>query len=472
MRSFCEISCTFLFLCLCVCLSVDCQKKVKPPRWKPKSRPYNGDTIIAKSSGSNIKLSCPAYGSPKPSTQWFKDEAAFDASQRPKTKVRHSSLILNDVQEVDKGNYKCVVENSAGSIDFTFIVDVIRTSWPLVLEEPQNSTVMEGERVAFQCRALNDPDATTQWIRRVSEGELANSGAETNKNFLDSNGPELVIESARVEDTGKYTCMVGNYVGIKSVDVWLMVKQTTTSTSTTTTTTKPPTTTTTTTTPTTTTTTKTIPQPTTTKLAVLDIQTGPLIPNTIDDEDFFEGSGNDLEKEEKKKKNKKNKKKKDRKMKKKLERQRERERKQQQREKKRQEELDRMNKENSMGGHVDHQELPGLTFPNFNNPNQDLSGHIFPPPIETNPPSEDDNDFFTNTGIFNGNKDNEFISNSGYTNNDILTTDKDPFNAFPQGPQPQEEEDMSAWTIYIIVGLVVGAILLVGLVAIVVILCL
>ena len=29
MRSFCEISCTFLFLCLCVCLSVNCQKKVK-----------------------------------------------------------------------------------------------------------------------------------------------------------------------------------------------------------------------------------------------------------------------------------------------------------------------------------------------------------------------------------------------------------------------------------------------------------
>ena len=108
--------------------------------------------------------------------------------------------------------------------------------------------------------------------------------------FLQSNGPELVIESARVEDAGKYTCMVGNYVGIKSVDVWLMVKQTTTSTSTTIKTTKPQTTTTTTTTPTTTTTTTTIPQPTTTKLAVLYIQTGPLMPDTTDDEDFFEGN--------------------------------------------------------------------------------------------------------------------------------------------------------------------------------------
>ena len=76
-----------------------------------------------------------------------------------------------------------------------------------------------------------------------------------------------------------------------------------------------------------------------------------------------------MEKEGKKKKNKK----KDRKRKKKLERQRERERKQQQREKKKQEDLDRMNKENSIGGHVDHQKLPGLTFPNFNNPNQGRS---------------------------------------------------------------------------------------------------
>lgn len=101
----------------------------------------------------------------------------------------------------------------------------------------------------------------------------------------------------------------------------------------------------------------------------------------------------------------------------------------------------------------------------------DLSGHIFPPPIEINPPSEDDNDFFTNTGNFNGNKDNEFISNSGNTNNDILPTDKDPFKKFPEGPQPQEEEGMSAWTIYIIVGLVAGGVLLVGLVAIVVALC-
>lgn len=110
-----------------------------------------------------------------------------------------------------------------------------------------------------------------------------------------------MIESARVEDTGKYICMVGNYIGIKSVDVWVTVKQTNlTSTTTTTTNTKPPTTTTsfTTTTPapttTTTTTTTTVattssPQPTTTTSMEV-IYIGPMVPDTTDDEDVYEGN--------------------------------------------------------------------------------------------------------------------------------------------------------------------------------------
>ena len=117
-----------------------------------------------------------------------------------------------------------------------------------------------------------------------------------------------------------------------------------------------------------------------------------------------------------------------------------------------------------------HNATPTLVYDSTLSFFVDLSGHIFPPSIETNPPSEDDNDFFTNTGNFNGNKDNEFISNSGNTINDVLPMDKDTFKKFPEGPQ-QQEEDMSAWTIYIIVGLVAGGVLLVGLVAIVVALC-
>lgn len=105
----------------------------------------------------------------------------------------------------------------------------------------QNTTVMEGQRVVLICRTPNnDSDATRQWIKRVS-GSF---------NFVQSIGRELVIESAKIADTGKYVCIVGNNNGMKmkSVDVWLTVKRTTTSTTTTTTTEAPTTTTTSTTT--------------------------------------------------------------------------------------------------------------------------------------------------------------------------------------------------------------------------------
>lgn len=61
----------------------------------------------------------------------------------------------------------------------------IGTSWPLVIQEPKNATVMEGEKVELECRALNDPDATTQWIKRNSDSG-STSGAAPNENVITS----------------------------------------------------------------------------------------------------------------------------------------------------------------------------------------------------------------------------------------------------------------------------------------------
>lgn len=103
--------------------------------------------------------------------------------------------------------------------------------------------------------------------------------------------------------------------------------------------------------------------------------------------------------------------------------------------------------------------------------NLDHFENIFPnhysTPSPTEDEDEDDNEFFPNGNInINGglgNSENPYIK-------DRLPTNNDPFSEFPEGQQ-QEEEGMSAWTIYIIVGLVAGGVLLVGLVAIVVALC-
>ncbi|XP_062619245.1 fibroblast growth factor receptor-like, partial [Saccostrea cucullata] len=127
--------------------------------------------MIVASVGGNVRIRCPAYGNPKPKTTWYKEENLIDASQRPKTKVRHFALSLNDVQTSDSGKYKCVVQNSEGSLEFTFILDVKESPvWPLMVKGPQNTTVMEGERVVFVCLSLNDPHVSYQWMKWNTDG--------------------------------------------------------------------------------------------------------------------------------------------------------------------------------------------------------------------------------------------------------------------------------------------------------------
>lgn len=49
-------------------------------RWKLKFRSYNGDIIIVKFSGSNIKLVCFVYGYFKSIIIWYKEDVLFDVS--------------------------------------------------------------------------------------------------------------------------------------------------------------------------------------------------------------------------------------------------------------------------------------------------------------------------------------------------------------------------------------------------------
>ena len=54
-------------------------------------------------------------------------------------------------------------------ISYIFFLS-IELTWPLDLEEPQNTTVNEGEDAIFTCRPLNDPTATVKWVKRNQTG--------------------------------------------------------------------------------------------------------------------------------------------------------------------------------------------------------------------------------------------------------------------------------------------------------------
>lgn len=438
------------------------------PSWKPKSRPANHDSIVSKTEGNDIKLTCGANGNPEPSIIWYKDGRLFDETARPKSKVHKYTLTIKDATVEDKGDYQCLVTNNHGSINFTFIVEVIKMTWPLELEEPDNVTVTEGEDAIFTCRPLNDPSASVKWVKRNQTGVQTSIGQTSD--FLDTGAKEmLVIKNAQRKDAGHYTCLVGNYFGIKQVDAWLNVLPRTTTTTTTTTTTRTTITTTTpTTTKTTPTTTKTTPTtttttPTTTTTEALITSFFPEPTPEWDNIDFDDDEEDEEEQRKKdKKKKKKNNKKKNRKNKKKKNKK--------NRNKNREDEnTDMPDYEESDTNHIPHV-TPDDWFRRTDRIKPDEEKTKWEQDTKSekyNPKHVDNNGLFPyeEKGI-------KKVDSSG---NDNIDNSAIEFNNGMPGEKTQqkqsEDKDIDVWTIYIIVGSVAGGVLLIGVVAIVVALC-
>ena len=64
-------------------------------------------------SGTDVKLNCPADGVPLPDAFWTKD--GTNITYVPgKLELERTSLLVTNISQSDKGDYICVVYNSAG----------------------------------------------------------------------------------------------------------------------------------------------------------------------------------------------------------------------------------------------------------------------------------------------------------------------------------------------------------------------
>jgi hypothetical protein len=68
--------------------------------------------------GGNISFECPASGVPMPSITWKKGSTPITTSGGRIT-ISNSSLLINNIQPDDVGDYTCVAVNSVGSDDLT-----------------------------------------------------------------------------------------------------------------------------------------------------------------------------------------------------------------------------------------------------------------------------------------------------------------------------------------------------------------
>ncbi|XP_060000258.1 fibroblast growth factor receptor 4 isoform X2 [Lagenorhynchus albirostris] len=122
-------------------------------------------------AGNTIKFRCPAAGNPMPTIRWLKDGQDFHGEHRIggiRLRHQHWSLVMESVVPSDRGTYTCLVENSLGSIRYSYLLDVLAD--------------------------INSSEVEVLYLRNVS-----------------------------AEDAGEYTCLAGNSIGLSYQSAWLTV---------------------------------------------------------------------------------------------------------------------------------------------------------------------------------------------------------------------------------------------------------
>ncbi|XP_029418282.1 fibroblast growth factor receptor 4 isoform X5 [Nannospalax galili] len=98
-------------------------------------------------AGNTVKFRCPAAGNPMPTIHWLKDGQAFHGENRIggiRLRHQHWSLVMESVVPSDRGTYTCLVENSLGSIRYSYLLDVLEEdlTWTAAASEARYTDII------------------------------------------------------------------------------------------------------------------------------------------------------------------------------------------------------------------------------------------------------------------------------------------------------------------------------------------
>ncbi|XP_022085366.1 hemicentin-1-like isoform X2 [Acanthaster planci] len=174
-------------------------------------------TSLTRIEGSSVILPCESAGVPEPSVTWEKDGMTLNPDDDPDMEMIFTgSLRLANVDASDAGLYRCIARNDAGqaSIAMTFIVHTPPVPDPnlpsQITPRPFNDTIIP-------CKMTGNPKPRIRWFKNnlpvaVNRGKY--------RQLADGS---LLIRSVHAMDSGRYTCVGENGVGVKSNSVDLVV---------------------------------------------------------------------------------------------------------------------------------------------------------------------------------------------------------------------------------------------------------
>ncbi|XP_029005946.1 leucine-rich repeats and immunoglobulin-like domains protein 1 [Betta splendens] len=171
-------------------------------------------------TGHTARLECAAEGHPAPQIAWQKDGGTdFPAARERRMHVKPDDdvFFIMDVKPEDMGVYSCTAKNTAGTISANATLTVLET--PHLAQELEDRSVVVGDTVALQCKAQGSPPPRITWLRNDQPLRPSDRHHFTPGNKL------LVINSASLEDAGRYTCLMSNTLGTERAHSQLVVTQ-------------------------------------------------------------------------------------------------------------------------------------------------------------------------------------------------------------------------------------------------------
>ncbi|KAL4005241.1 hypothetical protein ACER0C_004954 [Sarotherodon galilaeus] len=219
-------------------LSTSSEKLQQPlePQWV---MPDKMEKLLhAVPASTTVRFRCQAMGNPLPSLRWYKNGNELRKDQRIggyKIRDHMWTLIMESVVPSDKGNYTCVVENEYGSLRHTYQLDVVeRSPHRPILQAglPANQTAMVGSNVEFVCRVFSDPQPHIKWFKHIviNGSKVGPDGLpyarvlkSANVNTTDREMEVLNLRNVTLEDSGEYTCLAANSIGVSHHSAWLTV---------------------------------------------------------------------------------------------------------------------------------------------------------------------------------------------------------------------------------------------------------
>uniref|UniRef100_A0A8D3C942 Neural cell adhesion molecule L1 n=1 Tax=Scophthalmus maximus TaxID=52904 RepID=A0A8D3C942_SCOMX len=164
-------------------------------------------------SGTGI-LTCRVNGEPKPKITWFVNGIRLESDR----KVEDDTVILSNVQTGSSAVYQCNASNEFGYLMANAFVSM--NLQPVVVLTPPNQVyqVIANHPALLHCASFGSPIPTITWFKD-SQTSIRNGDPYV----IHENGT-LEIHVAQPLNSGKYTCIATNNLGIRENHVFLEVK--------------------------------------------------------------------------------------------------------------------------------------------------------------------------------------------------------------------------------------------------------